>query len=72
MKFFALLPIMGRKKGQNNRFPLNTYLAIKRNQDLQLARALANDKNYVSKAKKLKRLQSKVGYKIATSNVEFS
>jgi len=54
---------MGRKKGQKYRFPLNTYLAIKRNQDLQLAEGLANDKHYVAKAKKLKRLQSKVGYK---------
>lgn len=54
---------MGRSKGQNRRFPLNKYLQIKRNQDIQLASALAKDKNYVAKAKKLKRLQSKVGYK---------
>ena len=60
---FCVLPIMGRKKGQNRRFPLNTYLELKRNQDLQLADALANHKNCVAKAKKLKQLQSKVGYK---------
>ena len=51
------------RKGQNRRFPLNAYPQMKRNQDAQLACDLANDKNYVAKAKKLKRLQSKVGYK---------
>ena len=60
---FCVLPIMGRRKGQNRHFPPNNYLELKRNQDLQLADALANHKNYVAKAKKLKRLQSKVGYR---------
>ena len=59
---FCVLPIMGRKKGQNHYFPLNTYLELKR-KDLQLVDALANHKNYVAKAKKLKELHSKVGYK---------
>ena len=59
---FCVLSIMGRKKGQTRRFPLNAYITFKRNQDLQLADALSHDKNYVTKAKKLKRLQSKVGY----------
>ena len=56
---------MARRKGQNRRFPLNAYLEIKINQkDVQLACALANDKNYVAK---LKRLQSKVGCKKSIS-----
>ena len=51
---------MPPRKGQKNRFPVNRFLAIKRNQDVQLACALVKDKEYVAKAKKIKRLESKV------------
>ncbi|KAK2562638.1 hypothetical protein P5673_014329 [Acropora cervicornis] len=50
---------MPPRKGQKNRFPVNRFLAIKRNQDVQLACALVKDKEYVAKAKKIKRLESK-------------
>ena len=46
-----------RKK---NRFPRNTFFGHRRNVDEQLARALAQDKEYNAKAKKLKRLEAKV------------
>ena len=39
---------------------LNTFLAIRRNVDEQLARALAQGKEYNAKAKKLKCLETKV------------
>ena len=48
------------RKGQKNRFPINTFLAIRRNVDEQLARALAQNKEYNAKAKKLKHLEAKV------------
>ena len=47
-------------KGQKNRFPVNRFLATKQNQDVQLACALVKDKEYVAKAKKINRLESKV------------
>ena len=56
---------MAPRKGQKNRFPLNTILAIRTNVDEQLARALAQDKVYNSKAKKLKRLEAKVQKSVA-------
>ena len=51
---------MAPRKGQKNRFPINTFLAIRRNVDEQLALALAKNKEYNAKAKKLKRLEAKV------------
>ena len=51
---------MALRKRQKNSFPINTFLAIRRNVDEQLARALAQNKEYNAKAKKLKRLESKV------------
>ena len=48
------------RKGQKNRFPSNAFLEIKRNQDIMLVRALAEDKTYAAKAKKLKHLEAKV------------
>ena len=51
---------MAQRKGQKNRFPINTFLAIRRNVDEQLALALAKNKEYNAKAKKLKRLEAKV------------
>ena len=51
---------MAPRKGQKKRFPLNAFLQIKREQDVQLASALAHDKEYRAKAKKLKRLDAKV------------
>lgn len=56
-----------RRRGENHGFPVNTFLVVKRYQDVQLASALANDKEYVAKAKKLKRLETKV-----ISSVKFS
>ncbi|KAK2547134.1 hypothetical protein P5673_033100 [Acropora cervicornis] len=53
---------MPPRKGQKNRFPVNRFLAIKRNQDVQLACALVKDKEYVAKAKKIKRLESKASF----------
>ena len=44
---------MPSRKGKKNRFPVNRFLAIKRNQDVK-------DKEYVVKAKKIKWLESKV------------
>ena len=58
---------MAPRKGQQNRFPVSTFLAIKRNQDVQLVCALGKDKEYVAKARKLKRLESKVHYHISNS-----
>ena len=54
-------------KGQKNRFPVNRFLAMKRNQDVQLACALVKDKEYVVKAKKIKQLKSKVQYHVSNS-----
>ena len=53
---------MAPRKGQKNRFPINTFLAIRRNVDeqLALALALAKNKEYNAKAKKLKCLEAKV------------
>ena len=51
---------MAPRKGQKNRFPISTFFAIKRNVDEQLALALALNKEYNAKAKKLKRLEAKV------------
>ena len=51
---------MPSRKGKKNRFPVNRFLAIKQNQDVQLACALVEDKEYVVKAKKIKWLESKV------------
>ena len=51
---------MAPRKGQKNRFPINTFLAIRRNVDEQLALALAKNKEYNAKAKKLKCLEAKV------------
>lgn len=51
---------MPPRKGQKNRFPLNEYLEVKRNQDALLVSALARDKEFTKKARKLKRLELKV------------
>ena len=51
---------MPPRKGQKNRFPLNEYLEVKRNQDALLVSALAPDKEFTKKARKLKRLEFKV------------
>lgn len=56
---------MPPRKGQKNRFPLNEYIEIKRNQDALLVSALARDKEFTKKARKLKRLESKV------NNIEY-
>lgn len=56
---------MPPRKGQKNRFPLNEYLEIKRNQDALLVSALARDEEFTKKARKLKRLESKV------NNIEY-
>ena len=58
---------MPPRKGQKHRFPLNTFTAVKRNQEVQLACALAKDKQYAAKAKKLKQLEAK-----AISSIKFS
>lgn len=58
---------MPQRKGQKNRFPVNRFITIKRNQDVQLVCALANDKEYAAKAKKNKRLESKVQYHVSNS-----
>ena len=58
---------MAPRKGQKNRFPVNRFLAIERNQDVQLACALVKDKEYIAKAKQIKRLKSKVQYQVSNS-----
>lgn len=55
--------------GSNNDDFVLLFDPIKRNLDVQLASTLGKDNNYIAKAMKLKRLQSKVGY---ISGFEFS
>lgn len=51
---------MAPRKGTKKRFPLNDYLQIKRQQDVLLVSAIARDREFAKKARKLKRLESKV------------
>lgn len=51
---------MAPRKGCKKRFPLNDYLQIKRQQDVLLVSAIARDREFAKKARKLKRLESKV------------
>ena len=45
---------MPSRKQQKNCFPVKRFLAIKQNQDVQLACALVKDKEYLAEAKKNK------------------
>ena len=51
---------MAPRKGCKKRFPLNDYLQIKRQQDVLLVSAIARDREFAKKARRLKRLESKV------------